>query len=183
MPKENAQIIGGNGGEARRDKDFYPTPPECTEALIDFLEYENIKIGRVWECAAGDGAIARVLERRWYDVVQTDILTGTDFLTAELPEHVDWIITNPPFNLAEQFIRRAALFDIPFAFLLKSQYWHSSRRYPLFYEYRPQYILPITWRPDFTGQGRHGGLMDVFWCVWNVNIFQMQTIYCPLPKP
>ena len=179
MTEDHVKIIAGHG--IRRERDFYPTPPECTVALVDFLEYSGAEIGRVWECAAGDGAIADVLEKRWYDVVQTGITTGTDFLTAPLPEGMNWIITNPPFNLAEAFIRRAASFDIPFAFLLKSQFWHSRKRYSLFNEHRPQYVLPLTWRPDFTGQG--ASLMDVLWCVWNMNKGQNSTIYCPLTKP
>lgn len=40
----------------------------------------------------------------------------------------DWIITNPPFSLAEAFIRRAAELGKPFAFLLKSQYWNATCR-------------------------------------------------------
>ena len=177
---KNASQIALGGGK-RREKDFYPTPAECTVALLDFLESKQAKINRVWECAAGNGAIANVLESRLVDTVQTDIISGTDFLYADLPDGVDWIITNPPFSLAEQFIRRAACFNVPFAFLLKSQFWHSGKRYSLFMERRPRFVLPLTWRPDFTGQG--SSLMDVLWCVWDADISRQETIYIPLKKP
>ena len=172
-----AKIVGAHG--SRRERDFYPTPPECTQALITFLEGEKIRLGRVWECAAGDGHIVRVLEQNGYDVVASDIITGTDFLTAGLPDGgVDFILTNPPFLLAEAFIRKAISFHIPFAFLLKSQFWHSKKRYPLFAEHPPAYVLPLTWRPDFTGEGAN--IMDVVWTVWYGNA--EKTIYKPLQK-
>ena len=177
MDKDYAKIIGAHG--LRRNRDFYPTPPECTQALINFLENEGITIGRVWECASGDGHIVRVLEQNRYDVIASDIITGTDFLSAKIPEGgADFIITNPPFVLAEQFIRKAMSFNIPFAFLLKSQFWHAGKRYPLFVERPPSYVLPLTWRPDFCGGGN--SMIDCIWTVWLLR--EGPTIYKPLQK-
>lgn len=127
---DSVKIVGGHG--ERRERDFYPTPPDCTEALLDYLSVRPKPLGKAWECAAGDGHISRVLRRYGYEVVESDIQTGTDFLTADLPQGAEWIITNPPFNLAEAFIKHALSFEIPCAFLLKSQFWHSKKRYPLF---------------------------------------------------
>ena len=171
-------IIGANGD--RHDKDFYPTPPEVTTALINTgLIPAKAKI---WEPACGDGAMVRVFEAYGFECVGTDIQTGTDFLTAEIPDGIDWIVTNPPFALAEKFIRRAASFGIPFAFLLKCQYWHSAKRRVLFRDIRPSRIFPLTWRPDFTGQG--SSLMDVEWVVWlNDKTAPALTIYEPLARP
>ena len=168
-----ASIIGGNG--QTRPHEFYPTPRECTEALIQFL---NIPKGEtIWECAVGGGNMEKVFVEYGYKVIGTDIQTGTDFITAPFRE-CDWIITNPPFSLAEQFIRRANESGRPFAFLLKSQYWHSAKRLKLFKEIPPSYILPLTWRPDFTGRGN--SLMDAIWCVWNG---EKGTRYIPLQRP
>lgn len=72
--------------------------------------------------------MVQVINGRGYDVIGTDIMTGTDFLKAELPEGVGMIITNPPFSVSEEFIRHALDLEVPFAFLLKSQYWHAARR-------------------------------------------------------
>lgn len=135
----DAKIVGGNG--KRRELDFYPTPPDATQALIDFLKIP--KGQTVWECASGAGHMAKVFRDNGYNTIETDIQSGTDFLTTPAME-CDWIITNPPFSLAEQFIRRANESGKPFAFLLKSQYWHSSRRLPLFNEITPSYVCPLT---------------------------------------
>lgn len=172
------KIVGGNG--KRRPNDFYPTPPEVTKALIEFLEHrELLKQGaRIWECACGSGEMANVFRNSGYEVTATDIQSGTDFFTARDP-NCDWIITNPPFNRSAQFIEKAASFGKPFAFLLKTQYWHSAKRLELYEEYTPAFILPLTWRPDFTGQG--SSLMDMIWVVWLPGIDN--AIYRPLKKP
>ena len=112
-----------------------------------------------------------------YLMLATDITTGVDFLK-EPKRKCDWIITNPPFCLSEDFIRHASDMGVPFAFLLKSQYWHSKKRAKLFEECKPSYVLPLTWRPDFTGQGN--SLMDCIWCVWTG---ELETVYQPLEKP
>lgn len=95
---------------------------------------------------------------------------------------MDWIITNPPFCQAEAFIRHAAEIGVPFAFLLKSQYWHSAKRLNLYRKVQPTMVLPLTWRPDFTGQGN--SLMDMCWNVWEPKYSgKIVTGYRPLEKP
>ena len=173
-------IIGGNG--QRRPMDFYPTPPEVTNAFLNFME-DNIgpdfwRGKRVWEPAAGNGAMAEKLRERGAIVIETDILTGTDFLKAKTPE-ADFICTNPPFSQAEKFIRRALETGLPFALLLKSQFWHSKKRFDLFNANKPALMLPLTWRPDFTGGGN--SLMDCVWCVWFRGSI-WQTVYMPIKK-
>lgn len=174
------KIIGGNG--ERRALDFYPTPPEVTKALLDFLlERRMIRRGDViWEPACGNMAMVDVMEEYGFRTIATDIALGQDFMTHR-PQHgtMRWIITNPPFSMAEQFIRRAEEFDVPFALLLKSQYWHSARRKPLFDEFRPDYVMPLTWRPDFTGKG--SSMLDMIWCIWSGE--SGSTQYIPLARP
>ena len=162
MNQETLQLTGGQGKEKRRALDFYPTPPECTIALIEFLK---LKPSIIWECAAGEGAISKVLEKYGHTVISTDIITGDDFLKTQ--RECEAIITNPPFNLSEQFIEKA-LADAPIvAMLLKSQYWHAKKRSRIFLNKAPTYILPLTWRPDFMN-GERGGAptMEVAWTVW-----------------
>ena len=172
-------LVGAHG--VRQEKDFYPTPPECTIALLEFLESKMIlqKTDAIWECACGDYAMADVMRDRGYTVYASDISRGVDFLDNQLLKPYEWIITNPPFALAQQFIERSIALKKPFAMLLKSQYWHSAKRRKLFEEHPPLYVLPLTWRPDFSGKGK--SLMDVMWCVWIGDT--TFTIYQPLPKP
>lgn len=171
-----AKIVGAHG--RRRKGDYYPTPPEVTQALIQWLKLPSGTV--IWEPAEGAGDMVRELRRCGYRVIGSDISTGTDFLTAPLPVGVEWIITNPPFSLSVEFINRCAEIGKPFALLLKSQYWHSASRRPLFNRTRPAAVLPLTWRPDFTGQGN--SLMDMCWVVWSGGPVWV-TQYQPLARP
>ena len=176
---DTSKIVGGDPYKKRREMDFYPTPREVTVALLNFLDLpRNIKI---WEPACGENHIVYVVQDLGYDVVGTDIKDGVDFLTADLPEGVGYIITNPPFNMSEGFIKKCIHLRKPFALLLKSQYWHARKRSQLFKEHPPSFVLPLTWRPDFTGQG--SSLMDVMWCVWSGHNDSQYALYKPLLKP
>ena len=45
-----SRIAGGNSAIGRRESDFYPTPPEVTVALLDFLRLPENTV--IWEPAA-----------------------------------------------------------------------------------------------------------------------------------
>lgn len=177
MNNIGAALAGGNG--QRRENDFYPTPWEATVALLKEVKFPK----RIWEPACGDGAIVRVLEAWGHDVVATDIdpkppMYGEwDFLRERAKEPQQAIVTNPPFKEAGAFITTAFSYQIPFAFLLKAQYWHAANRLRLFAEHPPSRVLPLTFRMDVTGQGNP--TMDIMWCVWGIP----GEPYKPLPKP
>ena len=176
-----SRIAGGNTAYKRVASDFYPTPPEATVALMDFLDLP--KGTKIWEPACGQGHMVKVMEQMGYAVIGTDIQFGDDFLKALLMD-CEWIITNPPFSQSEQFIARCLEHGLPFALLLKSQYWHAAKRYPLFNLQQPEAILPLTWRLDFMFKTRGNGspLMDVMWVQWHPD-YHSTTHYVPLPRP
>ncbi len=176
-------IIGGGKKENRSENDFYPTPPECTHALLPYIP-KTVKT--IWEPACGDGAMVKVLSNSGYTVYGSDLRTegiygsvGIDFLKCNRFETPDAIITNPPFNLAEDFIRKALSVSPVVCMLLKSQYWHAAKRVNLFISHKPSYILPMTWRPDFSGGGNP--TMDCIWTVWISG--EHDAKYIPLIKP
>ena len=168
-------MVGGaaNGNalarNVRRDGDFYPTPPECTIAL---LRAEETRMPmQVWEPACGDGAMARVLQHYGRSVVATDLVDrghgehGKNFLfQTEL--RAPAIVTNPPFKLAAQFIEKAqALSAVYCALLLKSTFFHAASRAGMFARHRPARIYALTWRPDFLEQ--NAPTMECVWVVWD----------------
>jgi hypothetical protein len=178
-------LANGGSSAKRRDLDFYPTPPDVTRALLLFLALQPCTI---WEPACGDGAMSSVLAANGHTVLSTDIrlMTGfgqgdVDFLTAA-PFICDAVITNPPFAASELFIRKALDTAPLVAMLLKSQYWHAQKRFALFDQQPPAWVLPLTWRPDFL-DGERGGspTMDCIWTVWIAG--ETTTKYRPLPKP
>ena len=53
------RLTGGNPGQKRKETDYYPTPADVTQALLDFI---HIPAGtKVWEPACGGGHMVRVL--------------------------------------------------------------------------------------------------------------------------
>lgn len=172
----------------RKEADFYPTPAEVTQALLDLLQLP--KHVRIWEPACGDGVMVRTLKENGYEnVIASDLrhtgygIGGFDFLKRTLIDNPDAIITNPPFNVADQFIYRAVNSAPVVAMLLKSNYWHTKNRLALYREMPPTGIHPITWRPAFLEKERgKNPLMDVMWCVWERDKIGTKD-YAPLPKP
>ena len=183
----NGTILSNRSAADRNKTDFYATPSEVTVALLDFLESKNLisPPATIWEPAAGSLAMVDVLLGRRYRVIATDLhpqvsgMFPTDFLQAN--GECDWIITNPPFSKATEFITHALELGKPCAFLLKSQFWHAQSRLDLFRENPPSYVLPLTWRPDFLYGAKSGSpTMECLWTVWAGS---QETIYYPLEKP
>lgn len=102
--------------------DDFPTPPWATRALFEHVLPGPIPRGSVWEPACNRGSMARPLAGYFWRVYTSDVHDYgwpgqdrvVDFLwpgseSDDMARNgVDWIITNPPFRLAEQFIRRAS---------------------------------------------------------------------------
>jgi hypothetical protein len=165
-------ILANASAKDRPATDFYPTPPEVTAALMRFLALPPCLI---WEPACGNGAMAEEMMRHGHEVLSSDIHSegfggcDIDFLAPDLlcDKLVRAIITNPPFIYAEAFIRKAVPLAPTVAMLLKSQYWHASKRAKLFDDLPPAYVLPLTWRPDFLAGAKGGApTMDCLWTVW-----------------
>lgn len=183
-------LAGSSKKNERKESDFYPTPPEVTQALIDT---GVIPSGCVWEPACGDGHMADVLLQNGHTVIASDVrLTEyatwqADFLTDTPPFDANQcppsVVTNPPFNLSAAFIQRCLDLQVGvFAMLLKSQYWHSKNRALLFEKHPPAYVMALTWRPDFCFGDRGGApTMECIWTVWIKG--QTDTRYRILRKP
>lgn len=175
-------ILTNASAPDRNVVDFYPTPPDVTRALLASWPIS----GAVWECACGTGAMADALKYCGLEVIATDLndfgygKSGVNFLNENC--NSDWIITNPPFSMASQFIERAIALHRPFAFLLKSQFWHALKRHKLFVSHPPEAVLPLTWRPDFLNGAKGGSpTMDCIWTVWGAEPAHT-TIYCPIKR-
>jgi hypothetical protein len=187
---KGSTLIGGAGAHARVDKDFYPTPPECTEALLRAFPELLLPGFVVWEPACGDGAICNVLRGYGARVAASDLVDrgypGTvlmDFLNAPAEiEGLGAIITNPPFALASEFIDKCRSYGVPFAILHKATYWHAKSRFPLFQASGPRAVAPLLWRPIMAADRGKSPTMDFAWTVWGPEPAP-ETRYLPLPKP
>lgn len=159
-----------HSGGTRRELDYYPTPPEATQALLPHIaDWPR----SVWEPCCGDGAMSKVLEAAGYDVLSTDLVDRgygagkEDFFEFVFPfaPYLS-VVTNPPFNRADDFIQHACAIGVErMALLLKINFWNAAKRLNAWGTWRPRMILPFTWRLDFTGAGSPH--TDCMWVLWD----------------
>ena len=115
---------------------------------------ERLKAGAVVWCPfdTAESEFVKVLSGHGFHVIYGHIHTGQDFFTADVPD-CDYIISNPPYSLKGQVIRRLYEIGRPFAMLLNFQgIFDSKERFRMFYENRVE-MLWLSPRVEYTGKG------------------------------
>lgn len=193
QPTGLGTAMAGGKGRLNLDKtprnafDYYPTPDECTRALLLVERAAMAAHGnRVWEMCGRGGAIVRILAATGFDVVATDIVadpancvTAQDVLEAS-GAFAPMGVTNPPFALAERIIVHllGKLGLRYLALLLKTQFFQTSSedrgRNSLYRAYRPSRRYDLNWRVNFAPRRRADGkkshpTMNVSWFIWDAN--------------
>lgn len=152
--------------------DYYVTPVhEIENFLREFIHIEpKIYTGTILDpCAGGDTdhamsypqALKNIGVENYIDTidVREDSLADivTDYLTIKLLEQYDFIITNPPFNLALEIIEKA-LSDVKdggyVIMLLRLNFFESKLRKKFFDIYMPKYCFVHHKRMCFTNDGK-----------------------------
>lgn len=163
------RAFASNGSKVRHGADFYRTPDA---GILALLERESF-LGSVLEPCCGDGAISRVLEERFANVISRDLFdrgfgdTPYNFLCCN--ETFDNVITNPPFKLGLRFIekslqvttRKTAML-LPLTFMETIQRAEFLRDSPL----KTVYVFANRLKFDFETPGK-GGAMCFAWFVWD----------------
>lgn len=178
-----AMVAGvGMHSHADRGDDFYATPPEAVASLLA-IEKKWLPSGTIWEPACGDGAIVLPLRAAGFDVVATDLVDrgcpdstpGLDFVRdGRNPGRgtTKAVITNPPFKLAEEFVRRALGQCDYVAMLLRLAFLESVGR-RTFFEQSPlarvhvsARRLPMMHRDGWAGPKSTSAVAHA-WFVWD----------------
>jgi hypothetical protein len=159
--------------------DYFPTPAWATHALMENERFD----GEIWECACGDGAMSSVLARDGNRIRSSDLYNrgfgeiGIDFNTAKTA--ADNIVTNPPYNSAEGFVRSGvSLSRKKFALLLRLAFLEGANRANTIFAKCPPsrvwvFSERITFYPAGAIQGG-SGTTAYAWFVWDKDA-QMQT--------
>jgi hypothetical protein len=151
MSQNRSSAVMQQRAEPHDSLDFFPTPPWATRALFEHV------IGKWpghigWDPACGDGAIVRVLDEYMLATAASDIhdygldrAVVHDFLQPFLPDGIgmsEWIVTNPPFRLGEQFINRGLeIATHGVAMLVRTSFVESIGRYKSLFRDRPPAIV------------------------------------------
>lgn len=174
-----ARKIQGDNGD-REENDFYPTPERAT---IELLKRININ-GIAWECACGDGAISVLLPE---NTISSDLIdrgfgeTGIDFLKTY--KKVDWIITNPPYSLATEFVEHSLECADNVALLCKIQFLEGVKRYKFFKEHPPKKVYVFSSRLKIYKNGvktNNSTMLCFAWFIWEKS-FKGETIIDWIP--
>lgn len=177
-----ARMQGFNNRKSSKDgPEDYPTQPWATRALLTHVIPGDYSRSVVWEPAANRGYMARPLTEFFGQVIATDKfdyglgLYQVDFLEGPTPADqglsVDWIITNPPFNLAEAFIIRAlGIARAGVAMFVRTSFLEGLERLDkLFKPCPPTLVAPFAERVPLV-QGRvdpkAATQMPYCWMVW-----------------
>jgi hypothetical protein len=161
---------------AERGDDLYETPAVAVKALLRVEELPH----RLWEPAAGRGAIVNALRAAGHEVLASDLVdygdpthfSRRDFLLEKLPTGCEAIVTNPPFKLAEEFVAHALDICPRVIMLLRLAFLESARRTPILegrgltriHVFRRR--LPMMHRDQWTGPKANSG-MAFAWFVWD----------------
>lgn len=135
--------------EAKDSPDDFPTPPWATRALCEhILTKVDLAAQTCLEPACGRGYMAKPLAEYFSSVEASDayhygFAPIRDFLSHpyETGSH-DWVITNPPFRLAEDFVLRSlAVARKGVAILARTVFLESSGRYKAIFASNPPTVF------------------------------------------
>jgi hypothetical protein len=168
----------------RKKLDFYETPYSITQQFLDEInKNDDICLDSkdlILEPCCGNGAIIKVLQNSYnnimyYDIRKTNICSKPkDFLNES--NMYDWIITNPPFFLAFEFIKKCKEVSRKgFCLLLPLNYLHGKKRFNELYNVNDNYKLKnlyiFTRYPmlgdEINSEGKYkSGMLVYAWYVW-----------------
>jgi len=162
-------MSSSNRGTIRQVNDHYDTPAYTIRSL---LNNHKIKYPALEPCA-GNLAIANTLKS---DEVYTNDINpdcpaamNVDYLqfSAHWYNQYQTVITNPPFNIALDIIRKG-LYDVvkggEVIMLLRLNFLGSQKRHEFWQEYPPKIIYVLSKRPKFINNKSDS--IEYAWFVW-----------------
>ena len=169
-----------NRGSKRIESDFYATPKDCIQNFIN--HYGSIN-GKVLEPSAGNGNIVEIIknnginiitslelreeEKNNLEAISDSVIIG-DFLKFETTEKFDYIIGNPPYSLAQDFLEKCfeiADEDTKIIMLLRTNFLESKKRYDFWQKHPVNGLYVLSKRPSFTGKGTDA--TSYSWFIWD----------------
>lgn len=158
---------------------YFPTPPWATRALCEWLVAAGypLRSSTALEPACGKGHMALPMAEHFALVKALDVVNfgfggQSDFLMSGDDAQFDWVITNPPFSLAEQFILEALRRSTTgVAMFVRASFLEGVGRHErLFSEHKPKAVLQFTERvPLVKGRcdAKASTATSYCWIVWS----------------
>jgi len=183
MAKLNGtSLAGGTVNYERITNDYYATDPGSTFALFDVEKFEPTTF---LEPCCGEGHISKIIEHMMdgSEIESTDLIDrgygegDVDFLEKDYEgQKYDYIITNPPYKLAQQFIEKSlSITNKKVVMFLKIQFLEGIGRYDMFKNTPLKIVHVFSGRQDPWSNGlqknpktgkKWGSTMCFAWFVW-----------------
>ena len=146
------KLVGSDPARGRVEHDWYATDPKAVQMLFDNCPILGHSRSILEPCVGG-GHVAKIVKSRT-DYLHFDCLDivdrgyeGTevcDFLEWKNPRLYDLVITNPPYSLATEFVKKSKellYYGGYCAMFLKVQFLESEKRADLFEDLRYVYVF------------------------------------------
>lgn len=171
-----------NRSNVRKGYDFYSTPIDCIENLlnnIDLSKYGNF----VLEPSAGNGNICKVFkefypekdltavelrEEEYNNLCQLNIDDVIINSYYNIRDKFNIIIGNPPYSEAQEFIEHSFKLlneNGILIFLLRTNFLESKKRFEFWKKYPLSRLYTLSKRPSFTGKGTDA--TSYSWFIWD----------------
>ena len=151
------------------------TPKYAIEPLIKYLPKTRVTI---WECTDyGESNITKVLREHGYNVITTH-KNNFNFLTDTPNFYFDIIVTNPPYSLKDEFLKKCYDYGKPFALLLPITALEGITRGRMFRE-RGVELLVFDKRCDFLDNKKSNWFNTSWFCY---KVLPKQLIFEELKK-
>ena len=199
MSQNTSSAVMQQRSEPHDSLDDFPTQPWATRALCEHVLNGCHLTGKTaWDPACNRGHMTDPLGEYFAAVWASDIhdygLDGAfqhDFLMPYVPAPLkwgeglpDWVITNPPFRLAEQFIARARLTaGEGVAMIVRTSFLEGVGRYQnLFSKTPPSIVAQFSERvPMVTGRltAKGSTATSYCWLVWINGVTTTKLVWIP----
>lgn len=117
---------------AKTDKqsDEYFTPREAVLPIIEYIDRGNKLSYTVW-CPfdTEESEYVKCIREAGHKVIATHIDNGQNFFYYEPDEPYDFIISNPPFSLKDDVLKRLSELNKPYAILLPLPSLQGQKRF------------------------------------------------------
>lgn len=150
--------------EGSKGNDVF-TPEYAIKPLLPYLDKTNL----IWDCAFGSGRLSEHFNKYGFNVIG---LKNKNFLDLDSDKsfNFDIIITNPPYQFKDKFLKRAFEIGKPFAFLLPLTTLEGMKRSKMFRENEIQMIIPNR-RINFEiPSGKKSSWFATAWFCYRMNL-------------
>ena len=174
----------------RAENDYYATEPKAAELLLE-VEPE---LDNIWECACGEGHLAKVFEKagklaKASDLVNRGYGIQEDFINnifVNFNSNFVWngdIVTNPPYKWAKEFVEHALKIienGRKVCMFLKITFLEGKERKEMFKEYPPKTVYVCSGRISCARNGDFSAFDSsataYAWFVWEKGFTGKPTI-------